>query len=81
MENADKNSGKVTVKDLNLGNTKNSKNSQIKGNHDENTKVFNLKWHQDSSSARRRIENDTNEYGKNYDNNLLFKSPFEDQLL
>lgn len=81
MENADKNSGKVTVKDLNLGNTKKSKTAPIKGNHDENTKVFNLKWHQDSSSDRRRVENDANEYVKNYDNNLLFKSPFEDQLL
>jgi hypothetical protein len=46
MENADKNSGKVTVKDLNLGHSKKSKiGGSIKGNHDENTKVFNLKWH------------------------------------
>lgn len=82
MENVDKSSGKVTVKDLNLGNTKRSKmGGEIKGNHDENTKVFNLKWHQDPTTSRSRLENETNEYGKNYDNNLLFKSPFEDQLL
>ena len=59
MENADKNSGKVTVKDLNLSGSKRIKKpNNLNGNHDENTKVFNLKWHQDPSSARRKTQHE-----------------------
>jgi hypothetical protein len=46
MENADKNTGKVTIKDLNLSGSKGRKiPKNLNGNHDENTKIFNLKWH------------------------------------
>lgn len=76
VERADRNAGKVTEKDLNLGSKRSKKTQELKGAQDENTRVFNLKWHQDASSARKRSFNDNSAFTKNYDNNLLFKSPF-----
>jgi hypothetical protein len=81
VEKADRAAGKITEKDLNLGSKKSKKSQELKSNQDENTRVFNLKWHQDASSARKMFHNDTATFTKNYDNNLLFKSPFEDQML
>jgi hypothetical protein len=48
-------------------------------NQDENTRVFNLRWHQDPTSSRQPSSRDHS--SKDYDNNLLFKSPLEEQLL
>lgn len=51
--------------------------STVKNINDENTRVFNLKWHQDGGSKGKKSDGDESAYAKNYDNNLLFKSPQE----
>jgi hypothetical protein len=41
-----------------------------------------LKWQQDGKSARKdKTALDETDLSKDYDNNLLFKSPLEEQLL
>jgi hypothetical protein len=72
VEAADTNLGKITQKDVNVTNKKTAKKSENFKPEDDNTKVFNLKWHHPES--KKPLVDDRN-YVKDYDNNLLFKSP------
>lgn len=75
----DKTKGKVTYKDKNTTNQSVSKKAPDFKAQDQNTRVFNLKWHHDQT--RRKTIMDDSPYAKDYDNNLLFKSPFQQQML
>lgn len=78
VEAADSNLGKITLKDVNLTNRKTAKKSQNFKAENDNTRVFNLKWHHPET---RKPPPDDRNYVKDYDNNLLFKSPLEEQIL
>lgn len=80
-ETADSSLGKVTYRDINLSSKSKSKKPQDFKGQDENTRVFNLKWHQDQQSSRNRSNPNATPFSKDYDNNLLFKSPLEEQML
>ena len=45
VEAADNNLGKISLRDINTTNRKTAKKSQNFKADEENTKVFNLKWH------------------------------------
>jgi len=45
VEAADNNLGKISLRDINTTNRKTAKKSQNFKAEEENTKVFNLKWH------------------------------------
>ena len=72
--------GRVTAKDINTTAKTKVKKVQDFKQQDENTRVFNLKWHHDPTSRRETSANSETQ-AKDYDNNLLFKSPLEEKLL
>lgn len=72
MENAHGGLGRVTEADV--SSHRSAKKLDFK-EQDENTRVFNLKWHHDPLSSRRALPSEDTT-SKDYDNNLLFKSPF-----
>lgn len=52
VEQAHSDMGRVTRQDINTSTRNNAKKSEGFKNQDENTRVFNLKWHQDPNSSR-----------------------------
>ena len=67
----------MTIDDINTTVKHKTKKVEDFKHNDENTRVFNLKWHQDPNTQRSNVLSNDEEI-KDYDNNLLFKSPLEE---
>ena len=80
IEEAHGKMGQVTASDVNKSNKSIAKKVEDFKHHDENTRIFNLKWNHDPNARRLTTPSGVSEV-KDYDNNLLFKSPLEEQIL